>query len=285
MLGADHGAKVVCAGFLPENNLNIPVNFVSDGGITQDQWTALFDKYEKIYTPIIASRGATLQLNRLWDDGTVNANASESGTVWTINMFGGLARYPLMNFDGMALVVCHETGHHLGGAPKWANSGPEWATNEGGADYFATLKCAKLMFAADDNVKIVSSMKIEPLVQKNCEARYTVAGEVAMCERISSAGIVLGKLLADLGQSTVDVNTPDKSVVTDTITDGYPGDQCRLDTYVAASLCTADMATFQGDDYHTGSCTAPKFTVGLRPTCWFKPDAGDSAKILARTSN
>ena len=138
MLGATQNQRVVCGGFMPKNNFNIPVGFV-DGGITEAQWTALFDKYEKIYAPIIESRGGKLILNRLWDDGTVNANASQTGNEWTINMFGGLARYPIMTLDGMALVICHETGHHMGGAPKYYDDPAEWATTEGGADYFAAV--------------------------------------------------------------------------------------------------------------------------------------------------
>ncbi len=272
--------KIMCKGFAPENNLNIPVSF-KDSGITEDQWTALFDKYEKIYTPIIASRGGKLILNRKWTDGTVNANAQETGDQWTINMFGGLARYPTMTIDGMALVVCHETGHHLGGAPRWYNDPSQWAANEGGADYFATLKCAHHMFADDNNSEIVSQMSVEPTIQKNCGAQYTDANEVAICQRVATAGIVLGRLLGNLSGETLipGVDTPDTSAVTDTITDGYPSTQCRLDTYASAILCKADLATFQDNDYHTGSCTQPNFKVGLRPTCWFKPNNSDTGGV------
>ena len=61
--------------------------------------------------------------------------------------------------DGMALVACHEMGHHMGGAPKidgWYGS--SWATNEGGADYYGTLKCARRFFAGDDNASIVKTL-------------------------------------------------------------------------------------------------------------------------------
>jgi hypothetical protein len=34
-------------------------------------------------------------------------------------MFGGLARHELVTDDGFMMVVCHETGHHLGGAPRY----------------------------------------------------------------------------------------------------------------------------------------------------------------------
>ncbi len=277
MVGASHSPKVLCEGFAPKNNLNIPATAFADTGITQDQWTALFDRFEKIYTPIIASRGGTLQLNRLWDDCTVNANANQDGTTWTINMYGGLARYPTMTVDGMALVVCHETGHHLGGAPKIGGDATYWASNEGAADYFGVLKCMRHMFADDDNATIVSQMSVEPTIQKNCAAQFQDVKDQALCQRSATAGILLGHILGELGQEAVpSVDTPSQSVV-DQTDDEHPAAQCRLDTYFQGANCTADLATFQdGADYHVGTCTAPTFKMGLRPTCWFKPDAADT---------
>ncbi len=280
MIGATSKRVVLCEGFAPKNNLNIPANLFADSGLTQDQWTALFDKYEKIYTPIVTARGGKLQLNRLWDDGTVNANADEADGVWTVNMYGGLARYPGMTSDGMALVVCHETGHHLGGAPKMGGDPTEWASNEGGADTFAVLKCARHMFADDDNATIVSQMSVEPLVQKTCQTQFQATQDQNICIRTASAGIVLGHILASLAEDKVmpSVNTPDPSAVTET-DDSHPAAQCRLDTYYAGASCTAELATFQDNDYHTGSCTAPNSKIGLRPTCWFKPDNADTGGV------
>ena len=281
MVGATHSPKVLCEGFAPKNNLNIPVTGFADGGITLEQWTALFDKFEKIYSPIIAARGGTLQLNRLWEDGTVNANASQDGTTWTINMYGGLARYATataaMTVDGMALVVCHETGHHLGGAPKIGGDATFWASNEGAADYFGVLKCMRNMFAADDNTSIVSQMSVEPTIQKACGAQFQDAKDQAICMRTATAGILLGHILGELGQEAVpSVDTPDQSAVTET-NDEHPAAQCRLDTYFQGANCKADVAVAQvGTDYHVGTCTAPTFKMGLRPTCWFKPDDADS---------
>ncbi len=278
LLGANQSPKVLCDGFAPKNNLYIPANQFTDTGITQDQWTALFDRYEKIYTPIIAAHGGKLELNRLWDDGTVNANANQDGTTWTINMYGGLARYQNMTVDGMALVVCHETGHHLGGAPKIGGDATYWASNEGAADYFGVLKCLRYMFAEDDNTKIVSEMSVEPTIQKTCATQFQDQKDQAICMRGATAGTLLGRILGELGQDSQvpTVDTPDKSVVTET-DDSHPAAQCRLDTYYQAANCTASLATEPvGDNYHTGSCTAPQFKMGLRPTCWFKPDDADN---------
>ena len=280
--GATQKTKQLCEGFAPANKLYITANqFTAGSGITQEEWTSLFDKYEKIYTPIIAARGATLSLNRRWDDGTVNANASQQGSTWTINMYGGLARYPNMTKDGMMMVVCHETGHHLGGAPKVGGDPNMWASNEGGADYFAVLKCMRLMTADEDNTTIVSKLGVEPTIQKACSVQFSDAADAAMCQRASTAGTLLGRILGELGQdsSVPTVDTPDSSVVTQT-DDSHPAAQCRLDTYFQGANCKADVKVAQDNDYHTGACTAPNFKVGLRPTCWFKADDADGKTAL-----
>lgn len=92
---------------------------------------------------------------RLW-----NASAQRMGSTWVVNMYGGLARHNEITIDGFALVLCHEIGHHLGGAPKYGGFNT-WGTNEGGSDYFATLKCLRRIFQNDDNTKAIENMTID----------------------------------------------------------------------------------------------------------------------------
>ena len=132
-------------GFLPPNDLKIPIGSAEDKGITRKQYDAVMDRVQEIYAPLIAARGARLVIKRLWDDPTVNASAERRGNDYIVNMYGGLARHAAITQDGLALVVCHEIGHHIGGAPKYSG---QWAANEGQADYFANLKCLHRVFAA-----------------------------------------------------------------------------------------------------------------------------------------
>lgn len=129
-------------GIVPENDLNISVHAKRTGGISEETFNSVIDEAEELYTSIISGMGGTLEIERNWEDGTVNAYAQRLGSTWKVSMFGGLARHETITRDGFALVVCHEIGHHIGGAPKkvsyWSNP---WASNEGQADYFATLKC------------------------------------------------------------------------------------------------------------------------------------------------
>lgn len=119
MVGASSpSTKHLCNGIVPPNDMRIPVTGIRSGGISETEFNSVMDKIEKYYKPVVQAKGATFQVNRLWTDETVNASATQQGNTWVINMYGGLARYPIMTADGMTLVACHETGHHLGGAPK-----------------------------------------------------------------------------------------------------------------------------------------------------------------------
>src|SRR6478609_9034269 len=65
-------------------------------------------------------------------------------TTYRVHMYGGLARRPEVTPDGFTLVVCHEVGHHFGGYPFVRDA--YWAANDGQADYFSTLACARRLW-------------------------------------------------------------------------------------------------------------------------------------------
>jgi hypothetical protein len=190
-------------------------------------------------------------------------------------MFGGLARYENMTRDGFAMVICHELGHHLGGAPKKASYwGYSWASNEGQADYFATLKCARRLFINDDNAEILSHMNIDPLVADKCQENFKSEQDVNICVRASMAGKVLASVLNSLGhgEDPVEFNTPDDSVVRRT-DDSHPAAQCRLDTYFSGSIChVAYTEDVDNEDPAIGTCARVHNDIdGVRPLCWYKP--------------
>ncbi len=282
------GLSLACGpnggGFLPENNMYIPVGVKSvNGGLTEAQFTASLDKVEKLYAPIIAAKGAKLVVNRKWDDGTVNAYATQSGKTWTVNMFGGLARHETITEDGMSLVICHELGHHLGGAPKIGGSGggwwgggssSQWASNEGQADTFATLKCLRRTFMTEDNATIVASLNAPKTLTESCTAsKRGDKAETDMCIRMGMAGKSVANLFSVLSKlPDTKFDTPDTKVVS-AMDDAHPKAQCRLDTYFQGALCEVKYDENLSDtDETVGACTtAHGFKEGNRPLCWFKP--------------
>lgn len=258
-------------GFLPENDMFISTDAKVRNDMTEARFNEIIDKVIGKYKPIVAKKLGILKVSRKWDDGTVNASAQRLGPVYLINMYGGLARHPSVTDDAFALVVCHELGHHLGGAPKIKMVMNTWASNEGQADYFASLKCFRRVFEGDDNISIVSQMKIDPTVAQKCNQIFGNAEDSALCQRASMAGKSLAELLS-FGRSRVDFTTPDRSVV-DRTDDRHPAAQCRLDTYFEGSLCDRDFnEDVSNRDAKKGTCTrAEGYSTGIRPLCWYKP--------------
>lgn len=258
-----------CPGFLPPNDLKIPVNSLDARGIQEAQFNEVINTIEKIYKPVVAAQGRVLQINRLWTDATVNANASQSGNKDVLNMYGGLARHEAVTMDGFALVVCHELGHHLGGAPARG-----WASIEGQADYYANLKCLRQVFADSSSNAFTSMKGSDEVAQQECAAAFPAPADRAICVRAAMAGKSVARLFMALHNDPVapGFDTPDPKVVTTMFTD-HPATQCRMDTYLQGSLCRQPVAApLSATNAAAGTCTrSGGFTGGFRPLCWYKP--------------
>lgn len=265
------------SGFAPENNLKIGVNDKNANNMTEEKFLDAINRVSTIYAPIVKSKGGTLKMNNLWKDETVNASAQRMGSTWQVNMYGGLARHPLVTVDGFQLVVCHELGHHIGGAPKKGGFGSAWASNEGQSDYWGAMKCLRRVYENDDNIAAVSKMTVDAEATKRCEAIYKSEREIALCQRVAMAGKSLAMLLGDLGgNSRVNFDTPDTSKVSRT-NDNHPAAQCRLDTYFSGGLCDKSISEDVSDtNAITGVCIKKDgYTDGVRPLCWYKPTSAE----------
>lgn len=260
-------------GFLPKNNLYIPVDAKGINTISEDQFNQVIDSVESVYAPIVAEYGGKLEIVRKWSDGTVNAYAEQEGNIWKVSMFGGLARHKTITKDGMALVVCHELGHHIGGVPRYA--GDDWASNEGQSDYFATTKCLRRVWQSEDNAAAVRGLEIPKFLTDSCTKAWPQSQiDRDICVRAGMAGESVAKLFAALSWTSKapKFDTPDPKQVTST-NDAHPATQCRLDTYFQGALCEKSFNEEIGQkDEVSGVChgsTGQK--IGLRPRCWFKP--------------
>jgi hypothetical protein len=190
-------------------------------------------------------------------------------------MFGGLARHETITADGFAMVACHEIGHHIGGAPKKASwMGNTWASNEGQADYWGTMKCFRRVMMNDDNASIVAKMEVDQFAREKCEGIYANEAEIALCLRNAMGGLSLGNLFRALRRQTTPLafNTPDRTRVTRT-NDNHPDSQCRLDTYFAGAICDKSIDEDVSQTNATvGVCNlSDGATDGTRPLCWYKP--------------
>jgi hypothetical protein len=187
-------------------------------------------------------------------------------------MYGGMARHPAITEDGFALVMCHEIGHHIGGAPKIKSRLIPWASNEGQADYFGTLKCLRKTFLNDDNAAIVKKLNAPEFLISSCGKAHPNESDKNICIRSSMAGLSLATVFATIRSSTPPRFDDPNTNVTTLMVDKHPQYQCRLDTYFQGSLCEVGMN--EGVNYSDevkGTChTSLGHKVGLRPLCWFK---------------
>ena len=265
----------LCNGIIPENDMWIGIDSpLASKAMTKEIFDAVIDRIETVYTPIIEDMNFKFEIVRKWDDGTVNAYARRVGRTMEVNMFGGLARHASITPDGFAPVVCHETGHHLGGAPKLNSFFGSWASNEGQSDYWGVTKCMKKVFENDDNIQIISGMTIPATITSKCSELFDNVNDSALCQRVAMAGNSLGNFfnVSSQGTTVVHVDTPDTRIVNRT-DDKHPKAQCRLDTYFQASLCDISHDTNVSDnDATVGVCTRQAgHTQGVRPLCWYKP--------------
>jgi hypothetical protein len=264
------------SGIVEDNDLFIPVDSFRNAGLNEEQFNAVIEKIEQIYSPIVVSLGAKLVVNRKWTDGTANANASRMGKKWNVNMYGGLARHETITEDGFALVLCHEVGHLVGGAPSIGTIFGKPMANEGQADYFAATKCLRKTFLNDDNSTIVSLMTVPATLSSACMKAFPNKAEQNICIRTGMAGASVADFFAAIKKLPVaKFDTPDPAVVSSTFS-SHPAHQCRLDTYFQGSLCEVsfneDVDSEKMKDEVKGTChPSLGFTSGLRPLCWFKP--------------
>lgn len=267
-------------GFLPENKMWLSPDAKGINTINEDTFNEVIDKVVKIYRPVIESKGANLVVERKWADGTVNAYAQQQGSTWKISMFGGLARHNTITADGFALVVCHELGHHIGGAPKkktWFST--TWASNEGQSDYFATAKCLRKAFRIDTTEEMIAALNVPQVAIDQCAEQFSDRMDQLICQRGAMAGMSTARLFQELRKQpeAPKFDTPDSAEVSKT-DHNHPGTQCRLDTYYAGALCQIDDTIDVSDsDEAKGVCYRESGdTVGTRPRCWFKPSGSTS---------
>ncbi len=240
-------------------------------GLTQRDFNQVIDKVSSVMSLEIKRRlNKELVIEKRWEDATVDAFATRddlNNPVIVIN--GGLARHPEMTRDGLALLICHEVGHHLGGAPKnyRGTSGLRgWSSAEGQADYFATTKCLPNIFKNDSDFKNFEN-DVDPteLSAAMNKCKDTV------CARTVLAGLAVSRVFASLQKGSLEPsllqNDPTKVLTT---IYKHPNPQCRLDTYLSGANCDLGLDfPFDAADPKIGACTKDQ---GLRPSCWFSED-------------
>lgn len=309
---ASAGAETAPEGFFPENDLSIAehrsgstdANIRSprvirrgarnlgygDGGygnpdyedgdyessrMTKEQYDAVMNKMERIFTPTLKKMGGKLSIVDAWNYDKVNARAVREGDTYYIKVFGGLARLPGMTTDGLAIVACHELGHHIGGAPRYFKEIRE-TTDEGQADYWAALKCMRFYTFDEDSVKAIRDVRVPYQVEERCEKAFSEANDKAVCIRSALAGFAVLSAMETEKYREIPSFSAAEHYRPRTTYHKHASAQCRLDTYVAAAACPVPKEEHvDNKNADTGSCSLSRFPEAARPACWYvDPKAG-----------
>jgi len=239
--------------------------------VTEQDFFDIASRLEKLYIPFIKNNyQVDFVIEKDWKDNTVNSYATREIDTFKVHILGGIARASGMTRDSLALVICHEIGHHLGGAPKTFLY-DRWPSAEGQADYFATSKCLKKYYQEYSFEEVPIDRNIPEKVMADCRARNTNGKEEKICIKVALASLAFADFLNNMPNNKikVDLLTPDTREVKGTNTNDYPRPQCRFDTLYAGTMCNAHPdSLFSNTDPNIGACTT---TPGSRPLCWYKP--------------
>lgn len=182
----------------------------------------------------------------LEDDLLKNASATNNGAKRNIIVHAGLGKAKYMSKDHFSLILCHEIGHHFGGAPMMEGEHSYWASDEGQADYFGAKECMGKVLRPH-NEKIL----VKPTIAKQCR-------DAQICMRTAKAAEEFGKrdfLLNHYDQEPSEIDYKEILLVNAIPVERsfrfpfeqYPSSQCRTDIMFQAAL----QSTY-------------------KPKCWFR---------------
>ncbi len=231
------------------SNLTDPTSHLHDSSEKNRQnFDELVLATSKYWDSHISNAGGKLRIDSDWESPIRNGYAKRESTDWILQVHGGFYRHFATTNDGFLALLCHEIGHHLGGAPFKANI--SWMSQEGQADYFAASYCLPKMWENADNSSFQQNTEVSQTLRAQCEVKFENTEMADLCVRIGMAGfsfVEINRIEHGYASETssVDFGTPSSAIAA--IPTIYPRAQCRLDTFLAGA------------------------TGNPRPRCWFIP--------------
>jgi predicted SprT family Zn-dependent metalloprotease len=208
---------------------------------------------------------AQFKWNFDWSQNYLGAGSNLYQGTFSIMLYGGYVRAKGSTFQLIALTLCHEMGHYLGGAPKQRleNKNQEgWSSSEGQADWFAAQSCMPKLFQFFKKSKPQRLQIDLNLVDKKlCQTSSLKSVLVEQCQWILSAGLNFtgfAKHYYDRSLEPASLQKMASEKPDVTLHSTYPSLQCRLDTFHFGAMCTASL------NDHSEFC--------VRPRCWYNPD-------------
>ena len=143
-------------------------------------WPSTDRRRRKSAASVVARFSAAftdIAIDIAWDSVSLNAQADRVGSLAQVVIYGGLVRHRQIRWQGLALAIAHEIGHHKGGPPshRWY----DWLSTDGRADEWAATVGLPAVFgrAAPDVARAGADQLfgaladlVEPGTAPRCEA-------------------------------------------------------------------------------------------------------------------
>lgn len=204
----------------------------------------------------------------------------------SINISGTDCR-GLLQQDELDLLMCHEVGHAMGGAPFMSFAGVKNiapVSAEGQADFFATSSCLPQLWRHDDSFPYLNWINDNPDLGIVCPADGRLDRDRGLCIRIARASLNFSRFIhrAIGDEVTMPPKDPgplptllgkDSAIAPFTLRREYPRPQCRLQTFIQGLLCQtmANDGNFSIDPLTPLACDVVAQDAP-RPSCWFSND-------------
>lgn len=216
----------------------------------------LYDSIQALLAPRIAQKNIEIELDiKTTTYPGAYARWEKHVKKGIITLSPELLEMPEINTQTLSLLICHEFGHFLGGAPTITQN-TDSATMarmmrnpfqnlsvEGQADFFATSSCYRELF---EKQRTKEQMK-DDLDQL-----------IVVFERLME----LQNIHVPATRAHRDTPSIARASVTMSMAFEYPTLQCRLDTLLVGLDC-------DGVEEVSGACQTPEIE---RPACWYKKE-------------
>ncbi|MBT3584690.1 MAG: hypothetical protein HN509_07270 [Halobacteriovoraceae bacterium] len=257
----------------PDSKQRYPIQKNKALHMGETEFHSLLKRFKETFSDYVKIRaGKILKIEAKWKEERVNAHCTRDMQDNPVIVFnGGMARHPEMSRDGILLILCHELGHYMGGAPKAFRGRSQrrsWSSAEGQADYFASTKCLPLLFGDGKDLYDYNFIKAAD-DKSNCLSDQ--------CLRISLAGLSVARVFASLKKSRMPTIGNFEGVEVRNTNHSHASPQCRLDTFLAGAICDQDpLGSFDDSDPQVSACVRSTNLMndpkGARPLCWYNPE-------------
>ncbi len=230
--------------------------------VSKEEFYQIINDTFSLYNHLVGNDGKSIEIGiQDWETPYLSAWAHDNGTSLTVNYWGGYARVNGTTELSFALTACHEMGHLVGGEPTHTHRSPQpMMSAEGQADYFAARECLKNYL---NHFNLRYEVHLDPKVASMCHTKFKESSSQIdnklneeLCYQVIQAGIDISHVFAHLARTSVpDPLIPSEQIVKETLFNGYPSIQCRLDTYISGALSIYPPS---------------KNETEQRPLCWFK---------------